>query len=156
MLWNLLLHAGWRHRTHQARRGTRSLGRLGTFVDGLTGCHVGIDEFFRLQLFNKSTGEVKDQTVLQGDEGFPIFAANTLVHQFTFIVRIVLLRAMLSRTPVGDTHIASHLEASCGHATVAHRLLPDQARLSTHRTRHWTGEFQGPKHLARTIVFSES
>lgn len=30
------------------RRGTRSLGRLGTFVDGLTGCHVGIDEFFRL------------------------------------------------------------------------------------------------------------
>lgn len=30
------------------RRRARALGRLGTFVDELTGCHVGIDEFFRL------------------------------------------------------------------------------------------------------------
>ena len=30
------------------RRGARALGRLGTLVNELTGCHVGIDEFFRL------------------------------------------------------------------------------------------------------------
>lgn len=124
---------GW-HGPHHGCGRARALRRLGTFLHEFAGLDVGIDEFLGFQLLYEATRKIKDQTVLQSDEGFPVFAADAFINQLPFIVGVILLGAVLSRTPVGDTDIASHLEASGRHPSIADRLLPDQARLST----HWT------------------